>query len=124
MKKKIILSLVIVLGLFMVTGCGKKEDNLKGKWKAIPSNQNVYQTDLEETVGGKEDYFLECNGKGSYELKSKTEDYISGTYKVLKNKVTFYDEGRSVIAICKIDDKELDCSEKSYYAFKYTKVEK
>ena len=120
MRKKIFLSLLVVFCLFMITGCNKNAV-VKGKWKAIPANQKVYNDDG-KIVGGKEDYFLECDGKGYYDLKDSSGDLVNAGYKVSDSKVTFYDEGQKVLAICKISDNELDCSEKSYYAFKYTKI--
>ena len=127
MKKKIIYSLLVVIGLFMITGCKNSQDEydvLKGKWKAIPENQNIFEY-LGEIVGGREDYFLECDGNGYYDLKTKTEDLANASYTISDNNVvTFYDEGKEILGICKINDNELDCSKKSYYAFKYVKMEK
>ena len=100
----------------------KSKDKIQGKWIANKENQNVYQISPNKTRGGKEDYYLECN-KGSYSLKTKTDNLANAGYSIKKNTVTFYDEGKQILAICKINDNELDCSEKSYYAFKYTKVE-
>lgn len=114
--------LLIVLGLFVIVGCkNNKYDTLKGKWKASSENQRVFEN-LGEIVGGKEDYYLECDGKGHYDLTTKSEDLANARYKISGNNVTFYDEGREILAKCKINKNELDCSSKSYYAIKYTKL--
>ena len=76
-----------------------------------------------EIVGGIEDYYLECDGKGYYDLTTKKEDLANASYTISKDTVTFYDEGRQVLAICKINSNELDCSKKSYYSFKYKRIE-
>ena len=110
--KKIVLSILIIMGVLVITGCDKY-DSLKGKWKAPIEYQKV---------GKEEDYYLECNGKGYYDLTDKSGDLANASYKVSNTKVTFYDEGRQILAICKIKGNELDCSEKSYYSFKYIKV--
>ena len=123
MNKKALYSLLIILVLVIFTGCNsKKEDILKGKWKAAIEDQKIYNIDG-EVVGGEEEYILECDGKGSYDMTSISSDLVSGTYTISKNTVTFKDESREVIAICDIKDKKLDCSKKAYYAKKYVKVE-
>lgn len=118
--KKVVSSVLVIISLFMITGCKKEEsyDVLKGKWIATTENQRIY-----ETSGGEEDYYLECDGKGHYDLTSDSGDLANARYSIKDNTVTFYDEGREVLGICKLNDDELDCSEKSYYSFKYTKVE-
>lgn len=126
MKKRIISILIIVVTILM-TGCNikkNKSDILKGSWIATIENQRVYQIGPNnETKGGKEDYFLECDGTGNYALRTKTQDLANASYTVSDNVVTFYDEGRQILAICKHNNKELDCNEKSHYAFKYTKID-
>ena len=124
--KKVIISLIIIITSILMTGCSDNKSNddiLKGSWIATIENQRVYQIDSNKTKGGKEDYFLECDGNGNYALKTKTEDLANAGYTISDNTVTFYDEGRQLLAICKYNNKELDCNEKSYYAFKYTKIE-
>ena len=126
--KKIVISLVIVAITILMTGCIVKKNNndiLKGNWIVTIENQRVYQIGSNnETKGGKEDYYLECDGNGKYDLRTKTEDLANASYTISNNIVTFYDEGRQILAICKHNNNELDCNEKSYYAFKYTKIEK
>lgn len=126
MEKKYIY-LLVIFAILLVTGCSNEKnkfDLLKGDWKASPENQKVYKIGSDgETSGGKEDYILKCDGNGYYDLKTKTEDLANAHYTITDNIVTFYDEGRQILGICKINNNELDCSEKSYYAFKYTKVE-
>ena len=119
--KKAIFSLFII-SLFIITGCKNKEDVLKGKWIATTDNQRIHEFE-DYTTGGEEDYYLECDGKGHYDLTSASGNRANAGYSIKGNTVTFYDEGRQVLGICKINDNELDCSEKSYYAFKYVKVE-
>lgn len=125
MRKKMF-NLLIIVEIFILMGCGTdkdKYDALKGIWKSSIENQNIYNIDDGEIVGGKEDYFLKCDGRGYYELTTESEDLANARYTVLDNIVTFYDEGREILGICKINDNELDCTMKSYYAFKYTKIE-
>ena len=45
--------MLLVIGLFLITGCNNDEelDALKGKWKASIEHQNVYQVDDGETIG-------------------------------------------------------------------------
>ncbi|MBR5369705.1 MAG: hypothetical protein IK137_00195 [Bacilli bacterium] len=121
MKKKIIYILILILGLFIITGCSKY-DVMKGTWKASIENQNIHHDSDNEVTGGKEDYYLKCDGEGNYDLTSKSGDLANARYVVDKNIVTFYDEGRELLSICKINGRELDCSIQSYYAFKYVKI--
>ena len=121
--KKIVFSLLILVSVFMLAGCEKaKYDVLKGTWEATAENQRIHEFDT-YTTGGEEDYYLECDGKGHYDLTSASGNRANASYSIKNNTVTFYDEGRQVLGICKINDNELDCSEKSYYAFKYIKIE-
>ena len=120
MKDKLIYSLLII-SFILITGCNNKTDILKGTWKASIENQNIYKVG-NDTVGGQEDYYLECDGKGYYELKTKKEDLANASYKINKNTVTFYDEGKEILAICEINNNELDCSRRSNYAFRYIKI--
>ena len=119
MKNKIIYTLLIIVALIITTGCNNKYDIWKGIWIASIENQRVYE---EDNVGGIEDYYLKCNGKGLYDLTSNSGDLANARYKISNNVVTFYDEGREILAICKIKEDVLDCTEKSYYAVKYIKV--
>lgn len=113
--------------ILAITGCTKNFDILKGEWIATTDNQNIYQTDGDENkIGGKEDYMLECDGKGSYILNLEDNKTKTGTYTISKdNKITFKDDNSMLIGICELsNDNELNCSEKSTYAFKYTKSSK
>ena len=121
MKKSLFNLLVILSVITVITGCSinKKEDLLKGKWKATIEYQKDNRINKE-----KDDFILECNGKGLYDLRKNKEDLANANYTISKNNVKFYDESHNVLAICKlIDNKELDCNEKSYYAYKYIKIE-
>ena len=121
--KKIIFSLLIIVSLFMITGCSKdKDDILKGTWKATIENQKRYKYG-DDVVGGIEEYFLKCDGKGHYDLTSKSGDLANASYSIKDDTVTFYDEGREILGICTINNNELNCIKKSYYAFKYIKIE-
>ena len=125
MKNKIIYSFLIILSLFIITGCENnngKYDAMKGTWKASIENQNFYQNTDNEIVGGKEDYYLKCDGKGFYDLTAKSGDLANARYSISNKTVTFYDEANIVLSVCKLNKKELDCSEKGYYAFKYIKI--
>ncbi len=126
MLKKIRKILIYVVMLFIVTGCAQKFDNLKGKWIATPSNQNVYLRDQDgNKMGGKKDYILECDGKGKYRLILENNHTKKGTYTITSdNKVTFMDEKGMLLAYCDLKDSTLNCMEKSTYAFKYIKKNK
>lgn len=116
MKKIFCLFLIMCF----ISGCSS-EDSLKGKWKASIENQKVYNFSDGTSRGGVEEYILECDGKGHYDLYSKSGNLANSYYKISKKSVTFFDEGRKVLAICKINNDELDCSEKSYYSTKYVR---
>ena len=128
MKKKVLLSLLVIIGLFSIIGCrnNKKDkyDILKGTWKATPENQYVVQIDSDgNTFGGKEDYLLKCDGNGNYSLSIQEKEMAKGSYTISNNDITFKDDANMMISLCKlIDDNELDCSKKSQYAFKYIKI--
>ncbi|MBQ3307513.1 MAG: hypothetical protein IJG68_04900 [Bacilli bacterium] len=127
MKKKII-GLLMIITIILVTGCSNEKndyDSLKGNWKATTENQNIYQTGANgETSGGKEDYILKCDGKGNYSLNTSNKEIANGSYSISDNTITFKDDGNMIIGLCKlIDNKELDCSEKSQYAFRYIRTE-
>lgn len=127
MKLKIKTILIYGILILGITGCGKNHDVLKGEWIATIDNQNIYQIDGDgNKIGGKEDYILECNGKGSYILNLEDNHTENGTYIISKNnKITFKDDNSMLIGICELlNDNELECSEKSTYAFKYTKISK
>ena len=111
----------MVLGL---VGCGKELDKLHGEWTATIENQNVYQIDGSgNKVGGKEEYLLECDGKGKYTLKIENGQTKNGTYSIAEDdKITFKDDNNMLISICELSNKnEIKCNEKSTYASKYTK---
>ena len=113
----------IILISITITGCTDNKNNiLKGTWTATPNNQNIYQT-KEELTKHTENYILTCDEKGTFTLKIENNNTIKGYYTASKNNnVTFINDGNSILAECKlIDNKELDCKEKSTYAFKYTK---
>ncbi|MBQ6286017.1 MAG: hypothetical protein IJK67_06920 [Bacilli bacterium] len=128
MKKQILGILLIGILVIGLTGCSNeknKYDSLKGDWIATTENQNVYQTGANgETSGGKEDYILKCDGNGNYSLNTSNKKIAKGSYSISDKAITFKDDGNMTIGLCKlVDNKELDCSEKSQYAFKYIKVE-
>ena len=123
MKKtiKILSCGVMVLGL---VGCGKELDKLHGEWTATIENQNIYQIDGSgNKVGGKEEYVLECDGKGNYTLKIENGQIKNGTYSIAEDdKITFKDDNDMLISVCELSNKnEIRCYEKSTYASKYTK---
>ena len=121
--KKIFITLTIISITTILSGCNinkEKYDKLKGTWKAPIENQIVHDNTKE-----KEEYILECDGKGLDDLRKNKQDLANSRYTIYNNKVTFYDEGRKILAICNIiNEKELDCSEKTYYSYKYIKIEK
>lgn len=124
MKRRIF---IIILFLFIattLTGCGTKKDELYGKWIAKPEDQLVFYINAKDSVGGKEDYILDINGKGGFNLTLEKKETKKGKYTIEDKTVTFKDEKDLLIAICKIkEEKELDCREKSTYSIKYTKKE-
>ena len=113
---------VIVIAAIIIIGCENKNQVLKGTWIAPPEDQNIHKYFDGEIQGGKETYYLECDNNGYYDLKTKNEDLANSRYSISKNKVIFYDEGNQILAKCNlVNNKVLDCSEKSYYAKKYKK---
>lgn len=118
----IISKVLIFIICIIITGCGNKNQILNGTWIATTDNQIIHKLFDGEVQGGKETYYLECDNKGYYDLKTKNEDLANARYSISKNEVIFYDEGNKILAKCKlINNKILDCSEKSYYAKKYKK---
>ena len=124
MKFKTIFALLVITFILIISGCSTKKNHLTGKWVASTENQKTYQMDDGSIKGGNEEYILECYDDGSYDLKEGENDLANARFKISNDKVTFYDEGSQILAICKILDnnKILDCSEKSYYAIKYTRI--
>ena len=124
MKIKIIFVLLGITCVLTICSCSAKKNSLTGKWRASIENQKIYKTDDGSAKGGNKDYILECHDDGSYDLKEGQNDLANASYKITNDKTTFYDEGGQILAICKIldNDKTLDCSEKSYYAIKYTRI--
>ena len=114
------LSVSLLIG---ITGCGTSA-SLKGKWIATTENQNIYQIDEDgDELGGKEDYILECDGNGNYTLTLENNQTEKGTYNIDNNKkITFKDDSDLLVGICELSsDEEINCNEKSTYAFKYIK---
>ena len=121
--KKLFLCLLSVSLLIGITGCGTSA-SLKGKWIATTENQNVYQIDEDgDELGGKGDYILECDGNGNYTLTLENNQTEKGTYTIDNNKkITFKDDSDLLVGICELSrDEEINCNEKSTYAFKYIK---
>lgn len=121
--KKLFLCLLSVSLLIGITGCGTSA-SLKGKWIATTENQNVYQIDEDgDELGGKGDYILECDGNGNYTLTLENNQTEKGTYTIDNNKkITFKDNNDLLVGICELSsDEEINCNEKSTYAFKYIK---
>lgn len=116
MKKK---CFMLLLFLVIISGCSNKNDLIKGDWKATTEDQKVY-----DDKGGIKEYILKCYSDGSYDLKEGEQDLANSTYKISKDIVTFYDEGKEILAICQLQKNNtiLDCQKKSYYSFKYTKI--
>lgn len=127
MKTKTITILTYGFLILAITGCDKNFDILQGEWIATTDNQNIYQTDENRNkIGGKEDYILECDGKGNYILNLEDNQIKNGTYTISKdNKIIFKDDDNMLVGVCELsNDNTLNCSEKSTYAFKYTKSSK
>ena len=121
--KKLFLCLLSVSLLIGITGCGTSA-SLKGKWIATTENQNIYQVNEDgDELGGKEDYILECDGNGNYTLTLENNQTVKGTYTIDNNKkITFKDDSDLLVGICELSsDEEINCNEKSTYAFKYIK---
>ena len=121
--KKLFLCLLSVSLLIVITGCGTSA-SLKGKWIATTENQNIYQIDEDgDELGGKEDYILECDCNVNYTLTLENNKTEKGTYTIDNNKkITFKDDSDLLVGICELSsDEEINCNEKSTYAFKYIK---
>ena len=122
MKKNIFIFTLLFFIAITLTGCGTKKDELYGKWKAIPEDQLVFYINEQDTVGRREDYILDKDGKGNFKLKLNKKEK-KGTYTIQNNEVIFKDENNLIISNCTIETKkELNCSENSTYAIKYTKI--
>ena len=118
-----LISIIFFVTIIVVYG-NSKSDVLKGKWKASVEDQIIHQFYDGSIRGGEEDYILECDGRGKYDLRDSSGDLANSGYTVSKNVVTFYDEGGKILAICKlVNNNELDCSQKSYYSIKYVRVD-
>ena len=123
MKRRIFIIILFLFIAITLTGCGTKKDELYGKWIAKPEDQLVFYTNAKDTVGGREDYILDIDGKGNFKLKLNKKETKKGSYTIQDKEIIFKDEKDSIISNCKIKNKkELDCSENSTYAIKYTKV--
>ena len=122
MKRKLII-LTVGITLLGITGCSNNKDILEGKWIAKTENQKIYQINKDgDTTGGKEDYILECDGKGSYTITLENKETKGGTYNINNNIIVFKDDSDLLIAECKLDNNEITCdNETSTYALKYTK---
>lgn len=118
--------LLILASLFLVTGCFSKNsikyDELKGTWIALPEYQTQILINGKDIIGGEEKYYLECDGRGNAILKTKSNIIKKGTYKIIDNSITIYDESDFVSAICElVDGKEINCENVYMYAYKYIK---
>lgn len=125
MKMRTILAYGFII--LMITGCGTEFDTLKGKWIATIENQNIYQVaGNNENIGGKEDYILECDGKGNYTLILEDKKTKTGKYIIKKNnRITFKDDNNFLVGVCELStDSEINCNETSTYAQKYTRYSK
>lgn len=123
MKRRIFIIILFLFIAITLTGCGTKKDELYGKWIAKPEDQLVFYTNAKDTVGGRKDYILDIDGKGNFKLKLNKKETKKGSYTIQDKEIIFKDEKDLIISNCKIKNKkELDCSENSTYAIKYTKV--
>ena len=126
-KNKIITILTCGFLSLGINGCVKDFDVLKGKWIATIENQNIYQINKNgKTVGGKEDYILDCDGNGNYILTLENKETINGKYIIEKdNRITFKDDSDLLVEVCMLsNDNEINCDEMSTYAFKYIRYSK
>jgi hypothetical protein len=79
MKTKVLLLITLCATLFLFTGCGKKENELIGKWEG-------HTNEVEESLQMKASFEFESEGKVTY-----INDYgsnVVGSYKIVDNTVT------------------------------------
>lgn len=109
MKKKIVLSLLTVLSLFMVIGCGKK-DAIKGTWEG-KSNDGIEVT------------FTFKDGNFTYKNAYAT---VEGEYSIKDNNVTMNSEdwSKEKIYNYEIKDKKLTLTATDKISPSYTDLEK
>lgn len=128
MKKTIFAILLCGVMILGITGCKKKSDILKGKWIATIENQRVFMINENgDTLGGNEDYILECDGNGNYKLILENNQTKIGTYLIEEdNSIIVKDESNLLMGTCKLsNDEDINCDEASItYALKYTKYSK
>lgn len=128
MKKMTFTCLLYIIMIIGITGCNNNFDSLKGTWIANTDDQIILQINGDgDTIGGNEDYILECDGKGNYTITLDNDQTKSGTYIIEKDKnITFKDESNLLLGTCRLsENNEIYCDETSMaYAFKYTKYNK
>ena len=120
MKRYYIKIIIFIFAILLISGC-KKKDLLYGTWVGPIENQIVYQLDSNNSLSGKNDYILECDGFGNYKLTLNEPKVIKGTYTIKDNFVTFMDDTKMIVGQCEFSQAEIDCDNLAFYAIKYIK---
>ena len=103
MKKKIVLSLMLIVSLFMITGCGSKKESNKEKEKKVEDTRKEivlkdegygtttfkYDKDkdyeIKEETGGKYKELIISSETENFELQIYHTDQIEASYEIGKN---------------------------------------
>ena len=117
MKKKYLLLIALFVSVLVVTGCGKKENELIGTWSGH-SNEVSEEYQMEAT------FIFESEGKVTYKNSYGTN--TTGTYKIKDNIVTIevsaWDKAKEYKF--KIDGDKLDLIAQDDYSPSYEGLEK
>lgn len=111
MKKKIFLSLLVILSLVLVVGCGKKEA-IAGSWTGTTADSLKMEVTLTFE-----------NGKFTYKNSSAT---VEGTYTIEDNKVTIEcdDWSKEKVYEYEIKDGKLSLTATDLFSPSYKDLEK
>ena len=117
MKTKVLLIITLFATLFLFTGCGKKENELIGKWEG-------HTNEVEVAYQMQASFEFESEGKVTY-----IDDYGTnavGTYKITDNtvviEVSAWDKPKEFKF--KIEDGKLDLIAQDNYSRSYVELEK
>ena len=109
MKKKIVLSLMLIVSLFMITGCGSKKETTKKETKKEDTTKQIVLSDagygtttftydktkdyeVKEETGGKYKELTITSNEENFELQIYHTDQSEASYNVAKNNRSNSDE--------------------------------
>ena len=102
MKKKIVLCLMLLVSVFMITGCGSKKESNKEKTKKEDTRKEIVLKDegygtttfkyakdkeyeIKEETGGKYKELIISSEKENFELQIYHTDQVEASYEIAKN---------------------------------------